>query len=115
VTPAAYPRVALDDGLRHRRGRTLFAAAAAKRSTAQAFSRKVGYDRNYPPNRTDFSPIVRAVQATNPDAVFVASYPLDSVGMVRAASVKLFGGSMVGLHITSVKQQLGPLLNGIVN
>jgi hypothetical protein len=60
------------------------------------------------------------VQATNPDAVFVASYPVDSVGMVRAASevglnVKLFGGGMVGLQTTSVKQQLGPLLNGIVN
>jgi polyhydroxyalkanoate synthase len=27
---------------------------------------------------TDYSPIVRAIQATNPDAVFVASYPLDS-------------------------------------
>jgi branched-chain amino acid transport system substrate-binding protein len=85
------------------------------KKNAQKFGRKVVYDRNYPPNRTDFSPIVRAVQATNPDAVFVASYPLDSVGMVRAASVKLFGGGMVGLHITSVKQQLGPLLNGIVN
>jgi len=63
---------------------------------------------------------VRAVQATNPDAVFVASYPLDSVGMVRAANevglkTKLFGGGMVGLQTTSVKLQLGPLLNGIVN
>src|SRR5262249_37937172 len=51
---------------------------------------------------------------------FVASYPLDSVGMVRAANevglkTKLFGGGMVGLQTTSVKQQLGPLLNGIVN
>ena len=62
------------------------------------------------------SPIVRAVQATSPDAVFVASYPLDSVGMVRAASevgltTKLFGGGMVqAMDTTSVKQQLGPLL-----
>ena len=70
--------------------------------------------------RPDYSPIIRAVQATNPDAVFVASYPLDSVGIVHAASevglkTKLFGGGMVGLQTTSVKEQLGPLLNGIVN
>src|SRR5689334_20456815 len=95
-------------------------SAEGVKKNAQKFGWKVVYDRNYPPNTTDFSPIVRAVQATNPDAVFVASYPLDSVGMVRAASevglnVKLFGGGMVGLQTTSVKQQLGPLLNGIVN
>jgi hypothetical protein len=30
VAPAAYPRVALDDGLRHRRGSALFAAATRK-------------------------------------------------------------------------------------
>ena len=96
------------------------ASAEGVRKNAKKFGWKIVYDKTYPPNTTDFSPIVRAVQATNPDAVFVASYPLDSVGMVRAASevglnVKLFGGGMVGLQTTSVKQQLGPLLNGIVN
>jgi len=50
----------------------------------------------------------------------VGSYPLDSVGLVRAAnelklSVKMFGGGMVGLQATALKMQLGPLLNGIVN
>lgn len=96
------------------------ASAEGVRKNAKKFGWKVVYDKTYPPNTTDFSPIVRAVQATEPDAVFVASYPLDSVGMVRAASevglkTKLFGGGMVGLQTTSVKQQLGPLLNGIVN
>ncbi len=96
------------------------ASAEGVRKNAKKFGWKIVYDKTYPPNTTDFSPIVRAVQATNPDAVFVASYPLDSVGMVRAASevgltTKLFGGGMVGLQTTSVKQQLGPLLNGIVN
>src|SRR5207247_2862368 len=28
---------------------------------------KVVYDKTYPPNTVDFSPIVRAIQATNPD------------------------------------------------
>src|SRR5947207_12242557 len=78
------------------------------------------YDRTYPPQTTDFTPIVRAIQAANPEIVFVASYPPDSVGMVRAASeiglkTRYFGGGMVGLQILSIKQQLGPMLNGILD
>ena len=42
--------------------------------------------QNYPPSTTDFTPIVRAIQAANPDAVVICSYPLDSVGMVRAVN-----------------------------
>src|SRR5580658_1126865 len=96
------------------------ASADGARTNAKKFGWNVVYDKTYPPNTTDFSPVIRAIQATQPDAVFVASYPLDSVGMVRAANevglkTKLFGGGMVGLQTTSVKQQLGPLLNGIVN
>ena len=41
MTPAAYPRVALNDGLRHRRGSALFAAAAVRRST-QKRARRAG-------------------------------------------------------------------------
>jgi branched-chain amino acid transport system substrate-binding protein len=81
---------------------------------------KVVYDRSYPPTTNDYTPIVRGIQATNPDLVFVASYPPDTVGMIRAASeiglkAKLFGGGMVGLQSTAIKTQLGPLLNGIVD
>ena len=47
---------------------------------------RVVYDKTYPPTTTDFSPIVRAIQATNPDIVSVCSYPLDSVGMVKAVN-----------------------------
>src|SRR5690349_189508 len=36
---------------------------------------KVVYDKTYPPTTADYTPIVRAIQATNPDLVFVASYP----------------------------------------
>src|SRR5207237_4143352 len=75
---------------------------------------------NYPPANTDFAPIVRAIGATNPDLVVVCSYPLDSVGMVRAINevglkAKMIGGGMVGLQATAFKTQLGPLLNGFVN
>jgi branched-chain amino acid transport system substrate-binding protein len=78
------------------------------------------YDKSYPPNTVDFSPIVRAIKATNPDIVFVASYPPDSTGMILAAheiglEPKLFGGGMVGLHFTSLLTKLGPKLNGIVD
>jgi branched-chain amino acid transport system substrate-binding protein len=81
---------------------------------------KIVYNQTYPPNTADFTPIVRAIQATSPDMVFVASYPPDTVGMIRAASevglkTKMFGGGMVGLQTTSIKMQLGPLLNGIVD
>jgi branched-chain amino acid transport system substrate-binding protein len=62
---------------------------------------------------------MRAVQAVNPDLVFVAAYPPDTVGIVRAAaeiglSPKMFGGTTIGLLITPIKTQLGPMLDGIV-
>ena len=81
---------------------------------------KIVYNQSYPPNTADFSPIVRAIQATHPDLVFVASYPPDTVGMIRSATeiglkTRLFGGGMVGLQSTPIKTQLGPLLNGIVD
>jgi len=78
------------------------------------------FDRAYPPGTTDYAPILRAIQAANPDIVYVAAYPPDSVGIVRAANEiglqpKMFGGTLIGLIITAVKMQLGPLMNGIVN
>jgi branched-chain amino acid transport system substrate-binding protein len=95
-------------------------AADGARENAQAAGLKVIYDKSYPPTTTDFSPIVRAIQATNPDVLLIASYPPDSVGMVRAIrevgiTPKMVGGAMVGLQSTAIKMQLGPLLNGIVN
>jgi branched-chain amino acid transport system substrate-binding protein len=81
---------------------------------------KIVYDRKYPPATTDFTPIVRAIQAANPDAVVICSYPPDSVGMVRAVNEigfkpKMIGGAMVGLQISAIKTQLGPLMNGWIN
>lgn len=78
------------------------------------------YDKTYPPGTPDFTPIVHAIQATNPDMVFVASYPPGSVGMLRAATesglkTRFFGGGMVGLQYTAMKQQFGPKLNGVVD
>jgi branched-chain amino acid transport system substrate-binding protein len=91
---------------------------------ARAIAKQEGfdivYDHTYPPSTTDYSPIVRAIQATNPNLVFVASYPLDSVGMVRAATelglkTQLFGGGMVGLQYATFLQQLAEKLDRVVN
>jgi branched-chain amino acid transport system substrate-binding protein len=80
---------------------------------------KVVYDRSYPPSTADYTPIMRAIQAANPDIVFVASYPPDSAGMVRAVNEiryrpRMFGGAMIGLAFSSTKAHFGAALNGIV-
>jgi branched-chain amino acid transport system substrate-binding protein len=95
-------------------------AADGARENAKKAGLQIVYDKTYPPNTTDYTPIVRAVDAATPDVVFSASYPPDAVGIVRAANeiglkAKLFGGGLVGLQYASIKQQLGPMLNGIVD
>jgi branched-chain amino acid transport system substrate-binding protein len=95
-------------------------ACDGARANAKAHNLKVVYDRTYPPATTDFAPIVRAAQATNPDLFVMCSYPLDSVGLVRAINElnfrpKMVGGAMVGIQATVFKTQLGPLLNGFTN
>ena len=80
---------------------------------------EVVYDRNYPPTTTDFTPIIRAIQATKPDVVYVSSYPPDSVGIVRSVhelglDTKVFGGNLTGPQSPSIKTSLGPMLNGII-
>jgi branched-chain amino acid transport system substrate-binding protein len=95
-------------------------ASEGVRDIAKQDGINIVYDKTYPPGTPDFTPIVHAIQATNPDMVFVASYPPGSVGMLRAATesglkTRFFGGGMVGLQYTSVKQQFGPKLNGVVN
>jgi branched-chain amino acid transport system substrate-binding protein len=95
-------------------------AADGARENAKKAGLQIVYDKTYPPNTTDYTPIVRAVDSANADVVFSASYPPDAVGIVRAANeiglkAKLFGGGLVGLQYASIKQQLGPMLNGIVN
>jgi len=95
-------------------------ASEGARETAKSSGLKIVYDKTYPPSTNDFSPIVRAIAATNPDIVVVCSYPPDSVGIVRAVNEigfkpKMIGGAMVGLQATAIKTQLGPLLNGWTN
>src|SRR5262249_24407872 len=86
----------------------------------QKYGLKTAYDKTYPPNTTDFSPIIRAIQATNPELVVICSYPTRSVGMMQSASElglkpKMVGGGMVGIQYTAIKSKLKSKLNGIVN
>jgi branched-chain amino acid transport system substrate-binding protein len=95
-------------------------AMAGARANAKAAGLKIVYDQSYPPSTTEFTSIVRAIQATNPDLVVICSYPPDSVGMVRAVNEvgfkpKMIGGGMVGLQVTAIQTQLGPLLNGFTD
>jgi branched-chain amino acid transport system substrate-binding protein len=96
------------------------AADGARQSIKELGGFQTVMDQKYPPSTTDFAPIMHAVAALNPDVVYVAAYPPDSVGIVRAAneinlSPKMFGGTFIGLLVTPIKVQLGPLMNGIVN
>src|SRR5438270_3402551 len=89
------------------------------RANAEKAGLKIVYDRGFPPNAADHTPIVRAIQASEPDIVFIASYATGSVGMVRVVNElgykpRMFGGAMIGLQFTPIKAQLGPLLNGVV-
>src|SRR6185503_3328325 len=48
-------------------------AAEGARTNAKKYGFRVVYDKTYPPATTDFAPIIRAIQATNPDIVNINS------------------------------------------
>jgi branched-chain amino acid transport system substrate-binding protein len=92
------------------------------RDVAKQRELPVVFDQAYPPNTVEFSSIIRALNSSKPDIVYVASYPPDSAAILRAVNeigvgenVKIFGGAMVGLQFAGVMENLGSLLNGVVN
>lgn len=94
-------------------------AAHGAREEIKKHGFKIVYDKSYPPSTTDFAPMVRAVRATDPDIVYVGAYPPDNVGIIRAAdeiglSPKMMGGAMIGMLVTPIKVQLGPVANGLI-
>jgi len=93
---------------------------AGAREKVKELGLQIVYDRSYPPNTVDFAPVVRSIQAANPEIVYIASYPPDSVGIIRTVhevglKARMFGGGMIGLAFAPIKQQLGALLNDIVS
>jgi branched-chain amino acid transport system substrate-binding protein len=96
--------------------------ALTARDVAKRMNMPIVFDQSYPPNTVEFSGIMRALNAAKPEVVYVASYPPDSAGILRAVNeigvgdnVKIFGGGMVGLQFGAVMENLGSLLNGVVN
>jgi branched-chain amino acid transport system substrate-binding protein len=96
--------------------------ATTAREVAKKLNIPIVFDQAYPPSTAEFSSIIRALNAAKPDIVFVASYPPDSAAILKAVNeigvgdnVKIFGGAMVGLQFAAVMQNLGSLLNGVVN
>jgi branched-chain amino acid transport system substrate-binding protein len=92
------------------------------REVAKKMNLSIVFDQVYPPSTVEFSSIIRALNEAKPDIVYVASYPPDSAAILRAVNeigvgdnVKVFGGAMVGLQFAAVMQNLGSLLNGVVN
>jgi len=90
------------------------------RVNAKKYGLEVVYDEKYPPNTTDYTPIVRAIKARNADIVYYLSYPPESVGLIKASRElnlvpKIIGGTMVGLHFTAIQTNLGTTLNSVTN
>jgi branched-chain amino acid transport system substrate-binding protein len=91
---------------------------------AKALADKHGFkllsEQRYPLSATDLAPFIRNLKSVNPDILFLCSYLNDSVGLLRAIhevglEPKIVGGAMIGPQNGSIKAQLGPLLNGLVN
>src|SRR4030081_3496314 len=96
--------------------------ALTAREVAKKRNLSIVFDQAYPPNTVEFSSIIRSLNAAKSDIVYIASYPPDSAGILRAVNeigigdnVKIFGGAMVGLQFASVMENMGSLLNGVVN
>lgn len=87
---------------------------------AERYGFKVVSEALYPLTSTDLTSFLEPLKALDPDILFFCSYLNDSVALLKALdAVKLeprvVGGAMIGPQNGSVKAQLGPLLNGVIN
>src|SRR5699024_6898589 len=60
--------------------------ADGARKMAKEKGLDIVYDQSYPASTVDFSSMLPAMNAKDPDLVFVASYPADSAAIVRAVN-----------------------------
>lgn len=93
---------------------------AGAKHHASVFGFRVVSDTRYPLATVDFEPFIRPLKPVSPDILFLCSYLKDSVGLLRAIDAVdlepgMVGGSMIGPQNGSVKIELGPVLNGVVN
>jgi len=93
---------------------------AGAKQHATRLGLRVDSEVRYPLATTDFEPLIRELTKRVPDILFLCSYLKDSVGLLEAVDAvglepKLVGGAMIGPQNGSVKLDLGPALNGVVN
>ncbi len=93
---------------------------AGAKEHAGRYGIQVAYEGKYPLTTIDFAPLVRGLEAIQPDILFLCSYLNDSAGLLRALDAvglqpKMVGGAMIGPQNGAIKASLGPLLNGVVN
>jgi branched-chain amino acid transport system substrate-binding protein len=93
---------------------------AGARANAAQYGIEVLSEFKYSLATEDYSDVVKAQTDSSPDILFLCSYINDSVGLVRAVGETgiepmLIGGAMIGPQSSTVQQQLGSLLNGVVN
>ena len=60
-------------------------AAIGAREWAKKYGLDISYDRNFPPNMVDFASIVRAIQASKPDIVYMVGFPPNTVSCAACA------------------------------
>jgi branched-chain amino acid transport system substrate-binding protein len=94
--------------------------SAGAKQHASRLGLRVESEVRYPLATTDFEPLIRQLATRVPDILFLCSYLKDSVGLLRAIDAvglapQLVGGAMIGPQNGSVKLELGPALNGVVN
>ena len=90
------------------------------RANAAKYGLEVIKELRYPLSTVDFTSVIEELGRVNADILFICSYLSDSVGLIKAIRSgsyrpKMLGGAMIGPQSASVKTDLGPLLNGIVN
>jgi branched-chain amino acid transport system substrate-binding protein len=93
---------------------------AGARTNAAEYGIDVVSEVKYGLTTDDYAEVVKAQTADSPDILFLCSYINDSVGLLQAVGntgvePMLVGGAMIGPQSSTVQQQLGPLLNGVVN
>jgi branched-chain amino acid transport system substrate-binding protein len=93
---------------------------AGARANAAEHGIDVVSETKYSLATEDYAEVVKAQTESSPDILFLCSYINDSVGLLTAVGQTgiqpmLVGGAMIGPQSSTVQQQLGPLLNGVVN
>ncbi len=79
--------------------------ANAGRPLFKAAGFEIVYDKSYPLGTQDYSPVIKAAKAANPDAFVAWSYPPDTFGLADAAKIE-------GLNVKAYYSAVGCAFQG---